>query len=311
MQAADSDELPIHKLLRARKILIHGGGAEEIRWAFEYIVDAVGVADPFDGRFPGKAGEALLKSNLTKIPEPCLQKLALYLGDGTWGIALYMIADLLMLLPEERTSRYLTEAKRRVNPQHGHYNMASIAYVRAMHGDRQSREWLVALNRKERVPDYRYHYLMSVLQRYPDSDREAERFWTEDYKLYLPPDLLKEALSRPRIRLLDYLHLPKDEQIYRRCREEFTVRHERTGILYMRPSGRFFTDFGQYPGWERLADEQSRAFADLNAALSDEEKVQLKAPLERFYRLEGDDLGLERLLLGWLTDRAPFRLFWI
>jgi len=43
--------------------------------------------------------------------------------------------------------------------------------------------------------------------------------------------------------------------------------------------------------------------------LSDDERNLLTRTLAGFYHLEPDDLALKQLLLGWLENPAPFRLF--
>jgi hypothetical protein len=135
MSTADGAELPIHKRLRARRILLHGGSEEGTRWAFEFLTDAVNEAVSYDSRFPDAAALSLLKCDLNRMPEACLKKLALLLGDNRGGIMLDRIPDLIMLMPPARTFPYLAEAELRIDPKRDLFNMASIAYVRAMHGD--------------------------------------------------------------------------------------------------------------------------------------------------------------------------------
>ena len=306
-----ASEYPIDQVKRARKALLRGASEEEARWAFAHLVGVVGIPDPFDGRLPAAAAEALLKSDLSALPEESLGKLAGILRDTTAGIAFFKIADLLVLLPRERALKHLPSAQVKLDPSKHPYNAASLAYVRAMHGDAEARSFLISLAKQgEKAPGgYVQRQYVRVLCRFPGSDGEADWYFREGYRLWIPPGLSQQIDASSVSRTLEMLRLPKNEFVVQKCRTDFNVKHVRTGITYLRPSGSFLMEYGSYPGSEDLAADQRRAVSRLAAELTSEEKWILARTLAGLYHLELDNFPLEQLLLGWLSTPAPFRLF--
>jgi len=303
-------EYPIDRVLRARRILLHGGTDEETHWAYEHLVDIVGIAEPYDGRFPNAAAEVLLKSRLG-FPEQVLRKLTMILADTTTGVGLFKVAELLVQLPKERALKYLPAAQRKIDPAKHLYNAASIAYVQAMHHDERARSLLISLAKQsEKIPGgYLQRHYVRVLCHFPGNDGEAEWYFREGFRLWVPPEFSKKVDLARTLRTLEMIRLPKAEFIAQKCQTEFTVKDERTGITFLRPSGSFITEYGKYPSWERLAPEQRAAVERLLHQLTNEEKLLLTRTTGIFYHLDSDGFSLEQLLLGWLNNPAPFRLF--
>jgi hypothetical protein len=304
-------EYPIDRVLRARKILLHGGTDEETHWAYEHLVDKIGAADPYDGRLPAAAGEALLKSGLRAFPEESLRRLTMILADTNFGVGLSKVAKLLVLLPMERALKYLPDAQQKIDAAKHLYNAASIAYVRAMHGDEQARSALISLARtSEKVPGaFLQQYYVRVLCHFPGNDGEAEWYFREGYRLLVPPEFSHKVDPSRTLRMLEMIRLPKAEFIVQKCRADFNVKDERTRITFLRPSGSFITEYGKYPGWDRLASEQRAAAETLLRQLINEEQYLLTRTTGICYHLDSDGFTLERLLTGWLDNPAPFRLF--
>src|SRR6266568_2823140 len=303
-------EYPIDLVLRARRFLLHGGSKEETLRAYEHLVDKVGAADPYDGRLPAAAGEALLKSDLA-FPEKALRRLAMILADTHFGVALNRVAELLVQLPKERALKYLPLVQQEADPAKHLYNTSSIAFVRAMHGDGEGRSTVISLARQSKKDPgaFLQQYYVRVLRHFPGSDGEAEWYFREGFQLWIPPQLSHKLDRSETLRTLETIRLPKPEFIVQKCRADFTVKDERTGISFLRPSGSFISEYGKYPGWERLLAEQRTAIEALLPRLKNEEKLLLKRTTGIFYHLDSDDFTLEQLLLGWLTNSARFRLF--
>ena len=305
-----NSEIPIDRVRRAKRILLKGGTTEETGWAFDHLVETAGIADPYDGRLPGAAAEALLKSQLSELPEHSLRKLTAVLGNTTTGVALFRIAELLILLPRERALKYLPLAQQAIDPAKHVYNAASIIYVRAMHGDESAQKELIRLARHEpKKPGFLQNYYVRLLKHFPGKDGEAEWYFGEGYRLWVPPDFVDKIDPSSTAGTLEAIRLPRDRFIVRKCRTEFMVKEPRTGIAYLRPSGSFLTEYGGSPGWKALQPEQEAATSRLMLELSDDERNLLTRTLAGFYHLEPDDLALKQLLLGWLENPAPFRLF--
>jgi hypothetical protein len=305
-----SSEFPIDKVRRAKRILLKGAAADEIRWAFDYLVETAGIADPYDGRLPAAAAEALLKSPLATIPDESLRRLTATLGDTITGIALFKIAELLVLLPREHALKYLGLARQAADPAKHLYNAASLLYVQAMHGDEHARREIVALARHEaKKPGYLQSYYVRVLKHFPGDDGEAEWYFGDGYRLWVPREFVDKIDTADVARTLEGARLPREQFITRKCRTEFAVKEPRTGIVYLRPPGSFLTEYGRYSGWKALAPEQHAAAARLMSELSAEEKTLLLRTLAGLYHLEDADFTVDELLLGWLENPAPFRLF--
>jgi len=304
-------EYPIDRLLRARRILLRGGSEEETNWAYDHLVDLAGIPEPYDGRFPAAAAEILLKSSLA-FRDDALRKLTLVLADIATGVGLFEIAELLVQLPKERALKYLSLAEQGINSAKNPFNAAAIAYVQAMHGDRSARSQLIALAKKsEKVPGgYLQRHCVRVLCHFPGNDGEAEWYFREGYRLWVPPEFSDKVDASKILRTLEMIRLPKEDFIVQKCRAEFKLKDERTGISFLRPSGSFITEYGKYrAGWERLAVEQRTAVEPLLRQLTDEEKLLLTRTTGGFYHMDSDGFTLEQLLLGWLDNPAPFRLF--
>ena len=304
-------EYPIDQVKRARNALLRGGTEEETRWAFDHLVGVVGIPESYDGRLPAAAAESLLKSDLSALPEESLRKLAGMLRDTTTGIALFKIADLLVLLPRERVLKHLPSAQGKPDLTKHLHNAASIAYVQAMHGDAQARSFLISLARQsEKVPGgYLQSQYVRVLRHFPGSDGEADWYFREGYRLWVPPELFTKIDTSSVSRTLEMIRLPKNKFIVQKCRTDFGVKDARTGITYLRPPGSFLMEYSAYPGWEDLASDQQLAVSRLVSELTNEEKSIPARTLAGLYHLELDGFALEQLLLGWLSDPAPFRLF--
>lgn len=295
---------------RARRILLHGGTEQERAWAFAHLVETAGLADPYDGRLPGAAAESLLKSDVSALPEEALRKLAAVLYDTTTGIALYQVAELLVLIPKQRVLKYLDAPPGKIDASKHPYNAASIAYVRAMHGDTGARASLIALARKEpKRPGFLQNYYVRVLRRSPREDGEAEWYFREGHRLWIPPELSGKVDASGTTRTLDMILLPIERFFVEKCRTDYKVKEPLTGEEYLRPPGAFFTEYGHYPGRAELAGEQETAASRLLGKLDNDGKTVLTRTLAAFYHLDSDGFTLERLLLGWLTDVRPFRLF--
>src|SRR5258708_97705 len=253
-------EYPIDHLRRARRVLLRGGTDEDTRWAFDHLVGLVGTPDPYDGRLPAVAAESLVKSDLSAVPEDSLKKLAGILRDTTAGIALFKIADLLVLLPGERVLRHPPSAQPKLDPAKHLYNAASLAYVRAMYGDAQARSFLISLARQgEKVPGgYLQRQYVRVLCHFPGSDGEAEWYFQEGYRLWVPPELSPKIDTSSVSRTLDMIRLPKIKFIVQKCNTDFGVKDARTEITYLRPPGSFLMEYVADRAAEDLAPGQQQ-----------------------------------------------------